>query len=135
MTIREAAALWNDPRRVHLEKWEKDFNQPLAGLHIGHVHTYRTQRAREVDISIVNMEVEALRAMLKQAGTGEEIDRYYRPIEEAITLTPEELNGLSHRVRTYIFDLEKALDQLQSEHYTTKNRLRKANWANWSRKR
>jgi hypothetical protein len=37
MTIQEAAALWSDPQRVHLGKWEREFNQPLEGLHAGHV--------------------------------------------------------------------------------------------------
>jgi hypothetical protein len=29
VTIQQTAALWDDPRRAHLDKWECEFNQPL----------------------------------------------------------------------------------------------------------
>ena len=135
MTIREAADRWPDPRRIHLTKWEKEFNQPLQGLHSGHVCTYRRERSQEAPASVVDAEVDALRALLKQAGAGEEIERYYQQMTEQVTLTPEELNALPLRVLTYIRELEKKLADLESKHRGTEDRLRKANWANWSRRR
>lgn len=48
MTIREAAALWDDPRRAHLGKWERECNQPLEGLHHGHIIMYLNKRSLEV---------------------------------------------------------------------------------------
>src|SRR5665213_2194163 len=91
MTIQEAAALWPDPRRPRLNKWGSEFNQPLEDLHSGHVITYQTQRHAEVDASVVNIEVDALRGLLKYAGIGEEIERYYHPLNENIELMPGEL--------------------------------------------
>jgi hypothetical protein len=135
MTIREAADIWSDPRRIHLTKWKKEFNQPLEGLHSGHVYTYRRERLQEVPASVVDAEIDALRALLKEAGEGEKIERYYQRMAEDVTLTAEELNALPPRVLTYIRELEKSLADLRLEHHGTEDRLRKANWANWSRRR
>src|SRR6185437_9864135 len=94
MTIREAADMWPDPRRINLAKWEKEFNQPLEGLHSGHVHTYRRERLQEVPASVVDAEIDALLALLKEAGAGDEIERCYQRTAKDVTLTAEELNTL-----------------------------------------
>jgi hypothetical protein len=49
-------------------------------------------------------------------------------------LTPEEIEALPERVRQYIADLHKKISELQHASYRTEDRLRKANWGNWSRK-
>src|ERR1700677_2809168 len=66
MTIQEAAALWSDPLRAHLGKWEREFNQRLELLHAGHILTYQAERHKEVDASVVNLEVDALRVDCKK---------------------------------------------------------------------
>jgi hypothetical protein len=103
MTVQEAAELWSDPLRNHLQKWEAEFNQPLEGLHAGHIITYQRERIREVGAGVVNLEVDALLGLLQQAGIGEEIRLHYRPLLEDIELTPEEMNSLPRHIRTYIY--------------------------------
>ncbi len=83
MTIREAAALWSDPRRNHLKRWAKTFGVPLQELHPGHVVTYQKDRGEEATASQVDAKVESLLALLKQLGLGGEIDRYNRPLSES----------------------------------------------------
>jgi hypothetical protein len=134
MTVQEAAALWDDPLRAHLGKWEREFNQPLEDLHGGHVITYQIERHAEVDASVVNLEVDALRKLLKAAGTGKEVERGYSPLREDIELTEAELEALPTRVLSYIRELEQRLKQAESVQDQTKDRLRKANWAKWNRK-
>ena len=134
MTIQEAAALWSDPLRVHLGKWEREFDQPLEGLHVGHVVTYQTERHLEVDASVVNIEVDALRALLKAAGTGKEVERGYPPVREDIELTEVELEALPRRIRTYIRELKGRLAETESARDAAKDSLRKANWAKWNGK-
>lgn len=128
ITVQEAAALWPDPKRAHLKKWEAEFNQPLEGLHAGHVITYQTERIREVDASVVITEVDALCALLKQAGTGEEIKKYYNPLEEGVKLAPEELDALPRRARMYIYELEQRLKSMSSENALMENKIRTHNW-------
>lgn len=128
MTIQEAAALWSDPLRAHLGKWEREFNQPLEGLHVGHVITYQTERHREVDASVVNLEVDALRALLKEAGCGQDIEQRYEPLNEGIRLKQEEFAALPSRIRAYISGLEQRIAGLESENDAMKNKIRKHNW-------
>jgi hypothetical protein len=51
MTIKEAASLWEDPRREHLKRWGETFGVPLQELHSGHVVTYQKDRGEEVSAS------------------------------------------------------------------------------------
>jgi hypothetical protein len=128
MTIQEAAALWDDPLRVHLGKWERDFNQPLENLHSGHIATYEKERLAEVGYPIVWTEVKALRTLLKHAGVGQEIESHYRSPLEKVKLTPEEMQELPARARAYIEYLEKEISGLESEKHVMQNKIRKHNW-------
>jgi hypothetical protein len=133
MTIQEAAALWSDPARIYLNKWIEDFNLPLEQLRMSHVDEYQMQRAHDVDPLQVRAEVATLRALLMEAGTGEEIHEVFLTPEERLALKPEELVALPERARAYIGHLEKRLEALESEGRLTKDKLRKANWAKWNR--
>ena len=68
MTIKEAAANWEDPRRQHLKRWGETFGVPLQELHPGHVVTYQNDRGDETTAAQVDAEVSALLALLKQIG-------------------------------------------------------------------
>jgi hypothetical protein len=128
MTIREAAALWSNPRRDHLKRWAETFGVPLRELHPGHVVTYQKDRGEETTASQVDAEVEALLALLKQIGLGGEIERYYRPISEAGELTSAEINALSEPVRKYIEKLRSEILDLQARSERLEGRIRRTNW-------
>ena len=128
MTVQEAAALWDDPQRANLGKWEREFNQPLEDLHVGHVITYQTERREEVEAALVNLEVDALRALLKAAGCGKEIEQRYQPLTESTRLKQEELAALPSRARAYIRELEQRIAGLEFEASVMANKIRKHNW-------
>jgi hypothetical protein len=106
MTIQEAAPLWDDLRRVHLQKWAETFVFPLEEFHYGHIVTYEKDRLAEAPYSVVWTEILALRALLKQVGLGDEIEaRYMTPLDR-VRLTPDELEALPARAQAYIKYLE-----------------------------
>jgi glycosyltransferase involved in cell wall biosynthesis len=71
MTIKEAAAVWNNPRAEYLEKWAQMFNVRLEEITPDHIIKYQTDRAHELPQCTIDVELRALRALLKCAGLGE----------------------------------------------------------------
>lgn len=128
MTIREAAAHWSDPRSEQLKRWAETFGVLLQDLHLGHVRTYQKDRGEEAPASQVDAEIDALLALLKQIGLGDEIERYYQPLGEAGELTPAEINALPEPARKYIDKLKQELSNLRAESARMKNQIRKTNW-------
>ncbi|HEY1902576.1 MAG TPA: hypothetical protein VGG56_09115 [Terracidiphilus sp.] len=128
MTIREAAALWSDPRKELLKRWTETFGVPLQELHPGHVVTYQKDRSEETTSSQVDAEVGALLALLKGIGLGDEIERRNRPLSEAGELTPAEFKALPESARKYIDKLKGEIADLQAQCYQMENRIRRTNW-------
>lgn len=128
MTIREAVALWSDPRSELLKRWAETFGVPLQELHPGHVMTYQMDRGEEVPASQVDVEVGALLALLKEIGLGQEIERLNRPLSKMGELTPAEFNALPESVRKYIDKLKEEISELQAGKYRMENQIRRTNW-------
>jgi hypothetical protein len=116
MTIAEAAALWSDPQKEHLRRWAKTFGVPLQELHPGHVATYQKDRGKETTAAQVDVEVEALLALLKQIGLGTR------------ELTQAEITALPEAVRKYIDRLKREISELEAEKERMSNRIRRTNW-------
>jgi hypothetical protein len=128
MTIKEAAATWQDPRREHLRHWAEAFGVQLRDLHLGHIRTYQKQRGEQVTGAEIDVEVEALLALLKQIDPGSEIFRYCPSFAETGEPTAAELRGLPEPVRRYVGKLEKELSDLRAESEQMKKQIRKATW-------
>ena len=127
MTVREAAAVWNDPQREHLGRWAERFGIRLMDFHIGHLRTYQADRAREVEASVVNEETRALLALLKEIDLGSDIAALHQPLRES-DLTPYEINALPERAQAYIQRLKQELAGLQTELDRTTRQLRRSTW-------
>jgi hypothetical protein len=132
MTIREAAALWSDPRKEMLNRWAETFGVQLQDLHPGHVVTYQKDRGEETTASQLDAEVEALLALLKQIGLGGEIERRNRLLCESGELTQAEIMALPEPARKYIDRLKQEILELEAEKEQMSNRIRRTNWG-WSR--
>ncbi len=128
MTIREAAAIWQDPRGEQLRHWAEAFGVQLRDLHLGHIRSYQEQRGGQVTGAEIDVEVEALLALLKQIDPGSEIFRYYPSFAETGELTAAELRGLPEPVRRYVGKLEKELSDLRADSEQMKKQIRKATW-------
>ncbi len=102
---------------------------------MSHVDKYHAKRVQEVDHLQAMAEIATLRALLRAAGTGEEIHEAFLSPEEKLKLTPDELAALPGRARAYIQHLEERLRTSQFGLSRTKNSLRKANWAKWNASR
>jgi hypothetical protein len=50
MTVGEAAALWDDPQGIHLQKWAQRFEISLEECHSGHIVTYEKEGLGEVQL-------------------------------------------------------------------------------------
>jgi hypothetical protein len=68
MTIKEAAALWNDPRADFLERWGEMFGVRLEEITQYHLMKFQVQRFTETPQSTVDVEMRALIALLKHVG-------------------------------------------------------------------
>jgi hypothetical protein len=68
MTIKEAAALWNDPRADFLERWGEMFDVRLEEITQYHLMKFQVQRFSESPQSTVDVEMRSLIALLKHAG-------------------------------------------------------------------
>jgi hypothetical protein len=68
MTIKEAAALWNDPRADFLERWGEMFDVRLEEITQYHLMKFQVQRFTETPQSTVDVEMRSLIALLKHAG-------------------------------------------------------------------
>jgi hypothetical protein len=71
MTVREAAAVWNNPRADFLERWGGMFDLRLEQITPGHMMKYQMDRSRETALSIVDVELRALTELLKLVGLPE----------------------------------------------------------------
>ena len=128
MTIREAAALWSDPQRVHLKRWAATFGVTLAELHPGHFVTYQKDRGEETSTAQVDAEVAALLELLKQIELGNEVERYIRPLSEAGELTPAEIRALPEPAQKYIERLKEEISDLEAANDRMQSRIRRTNW-------
>ena len=68
MTIKEAAALWNDPRADFLERWGEMFDLRLEEITQYHLMKFQVQRFSESPQSTVDVEMRSLIALLKHVG-------------------------------------------------------------------
>jgi Glycosyl transferases group 1 len=68
MTIKEAAAVWNNPRADFLDRWAQMFGVRLEEITPGHIVKYQNDRARESPQCVVDVELKALSALLKDVG-------------------------------------------------------------------
>lgn len=128
MTIQEAVAHWSDPRNVELKRWAETCDVSLQDLHFSHVRTYQKARGEEATSLQVDAEIDALLALLKQIGRGDEIERCYQPLRGTGELTPAEISALSEQARKYIEKLKREISDLQAENGRMKNQIRKTNW-------
>jgi hypothetical protein len=133
MTVRDTLSFLSPAQQINLQFWAEEFAIPLREFHLGHIRTYESQRIREESLQVVNTEVSTLLDLLDSAGVGDEIRRHYQPLREPDELSPEERASLPERARKYIEKLEGEVRELESTNDQTENRLRKANWARWTR--
>jgi hypothetical protein len=82
---------------------------------------------------VVNAEVSTLLDLLEFSGVGDEIRRRYEPLRAAEELSPEERSALPERVLHYIEKLEGEIEELETQNHRAQDRLRKADWAKWTR--
>jgi len=89
---------------------------------------YQRDRGKEATAAQVDAEIDALLALLKQIGLGEEIEHRYQPLGEAGELTEADVNALPEPVRKYIDKLRREISQLQAGKSRMENQIRKTNW-------
>lgn len=133
MTLREVLPLLSPAEQISLQYWAAEFGIPLREFHLGHIRTYEMQRLETETLHTVNAEVSVLLRLLESIGLGEEIRQRYQPLREPDELSPEERAALPERAIKYIEKLEGEIEELEAESHRTKDRLRRANWAKWSR--
>jgi hypothetical protein len=133
MTVRDALPFLSPAQQINLGSWAEEFGIRLREFHIGHIKTYESLRLGAASRELVNAEVSTLLDLLDLVGAGEEIKRWYQPLQEPDELSPEERASLPVRALKYIEKLESELQELMAQNHETENRLRKANWAKWSR--
>lgn len=68
MTVKEAAAVWENPRADFLERWGEMFDLRLKDITPEHMRKYQADRARETSQSILDVELRALILLLKDVG-------------------------------------------------------------------
>jgi hypothetical protein len=91
-------------------------------------------RGQEATASQVDSEIDALLALLKQVGLGDEIRRYYQPLGEAGEITQAEFNALPEPVRKYINKLKREILDLHAQKGRMEDRIRRTNWGGVDRK-
>lgn len=133
MRVRDALSLLSPAEQISLQYWAAEFGIPLREFHLGHIHTYEMQRLQVESRYVVNAEVSVLLRLLESVGLGEDIRRRYQPLRDPEELSPEERAALPERAIKYIEKLEGELEELEAQNHRTQDRLRKANWAKWSR--
>jgi len=133
MTVRDTLSFLSPAQQINLRFWAEGFGIQLREFHIGHIKTYESLRLRIASHEVVNAEVSTLLDLLESIGAGEEIRRCYQPLREPDELSPEERASLPERALKYIEKLEGELQELETQNHRTDDRLRKANWAKWSR--
>lgn len=133
MTVRDALPFLSPAQQINLQPWADEFGIPLREFHMGHIKTYEDLRLRVASREVVNAEASTLLDLLESVGVGAEIRRRYQPLREPDELSPEERASLPERALKYIEKLEGELQELEARSHRTEDRLRKANWAKWSR--
>jgi hypothetical protein len=133
MRVRDALPLLSPAEQISLQYWAAEFGIPLREFHLGHIRTYEMQRLQVESRYVVNAEVSVLLRLLESVGLGEEIRRRFQPLRDPEELSPEERAALPERTLKYIEKLEGEIGELEARNDRTQNRLRKANWAKWSR--
>jgi hypothetical protein len=131
MTLKELLPFCFPAQAMNLKPLAEMFDVKLCDFQIGHVVTYQTQRATEMDPHTIDCEVGTLLHLLEGLGLGEELRKVYRPLKERDEPTPEEREALPERVRLYIEKLERELRSLRVDNERVADRLRRANWARW----
>ncbi|MGC9223292.1 MAG: hypothetical protein ACP5E2_05160 [Terracidiphilus sp.] len=91
------------------------------------------QRLQTETLYTVNAEVSVLLRLLESIGLGDEIRQRYQPLRDPDELSPEERAALPERALKHIKKLEDEIKEFEAQNSRTKDRLRKANWARWSR--
>jgi hypothetical protein len=133
MTVMDALPFLSVAQQINLRPWAEEFGIQLRDFHIGHIRTYEELRLRVASREVVNAEVSTLLNLLDAVGAGDGIRRYYQPLRQPDELSREERAALPKMAFNYIEKLEGKLRELEARHHQTENRLRKANWARWSR--
>jgi hypothetical protein len=133
MRVRDALPLLSPAEQISLQYWAAEFGIPLREFHLGHIRTYELQRLSAVSREEVNAEVSILLRLLESVGLGDEIRRRYQPLRNPEELSPEERTALPERALHYIETLEGEIEELEARNHRTQDRLRRANWAKWSR--
>jgi len=133
MTVRDAFSFLSPAQQINLQFWAKEFGIPLREFHLGHIRTYESERLRDQSLHVVNAEVSSLLDLLESVGLGEEIRSHYQPLRAPDELSPEERASLPERALKYIEKLEGELRELEAQSDRTEDRLRRANWARWTR--
>ncbi|GGG89631.1 hypothetical protein [Silvibacterium dinghuense] len=133
MRVRDALPLLSAAEQISLQYWAAEFGIPLREFHLGHIRTYEMQRLQGESRYVVNAEVSVLLRLLESVGLGEDIRRRYQPLRDPEELSPEERAALPERTLKYIEKLEGEIEVFEARNDRTQNRLRKANWAKWSR--
>ena len=133
MTVRDALPLLSPAQQINLRPWADEFGILLREIHMGHIKTYENLRLCVASRDVVNSEVSTLLDLLESVGAGGELRRRYQPLREPDVLSPEERASLPERALRYIEKLEDELQELEAQNGRTENRLRKTNWAKWSR--
>ena len=133
MTVRDALSSLSPAQQINLRFWAKEFGIQLREFHMDHIKTYENLRLSIASREVVHAEVSTLLDLLESVGVGDEVRRRYQPLQEPHELSPEERASLPERALKYIKKLEGELQELEAQTHRTKNTLRKANWAKWSR--
>lgn len=97
-------------------------------FHVGHVITYRADRAKEVGTQTIDLEVDALLTLLRELHLGADIERHFTHGHTTSELTADEIESLPEQVRAYITEIKKELATLRRENDRLKNQIRKTNW-------
>ena len=133
MTVRDALSFLSPAQRINLQPWADEFGIQLREFHIGHIKTYEDLRLRTASRQVINAEVSTLLHLLESVGAGEEIRKHYKPLRQPDELSSEDRASLPERALKYIEKLEAKLEELEARSLRIEDRLRKANWAKWSR--
>jgi hypothetical protein len=106
----------------------RDVWSSTSGIDPGHVVTYQKDRGEETTASQVDVEVEALLALLKVIGLGGEIERRSRPLAETAELTPAEIRALPEPMQKYIDKLKQEISDLEAASERMESRIRRTRW-------
>jgi hypothetical protein len=81
MTLAEVLQFCGPAQAMNLKPLAEMFDVKLCDFHIGHIVTFQTRRATEMDQHTTDCEVGTLLHLLEDLGLGEEIRKVYRPLK------------------------------------------------------